>query len=61
MNTEELKEEIVYMAINWFEGRRPLDYSYCDHWDNPMVNCANDLEKDLARAVAAFEENKYAV
>lgn len=39
-------------AVNeWWEMKRPLDYSFQNHLDNPTVNCVTESEKKMALAL----------
>ncbi len=46
---------VVDAAEVWWKGRRPISFRLAQHLKNPTVNCTDDAEVALARAVAAWK------
>lgn len=47
-----LRHGVALTATSWWFGKRPTGWTLAQHLGNPTVNCVNDREKRLARAVA---------
>jgi hypothetical protein len=47
-------EQVIKRAKQWWESKRPLEWSEKEHAENPMVNCPTEQEKKLAIAVRDY-------
>lgn len=45
---------VLDRAMNWWESKRPEDWTYAQHCQRPDINCAGAVESGLANAVAAY-------
>lgn len=49
--------DLARAAIYWWTAKRPQSWSSDQHHDNPTINCADDVERELAVAVANLPRN----
>jgi hypothetical protein len=54
----DMNARVIAAAKVWWKEKRPLDYSYKKHLENPTINTTTEAEKTLARAVASYERAK---
>lgn len=54
MAIEGKRLEIVIAALEWWQTKRPDDWDESRHILQPWVNCTDDRERYLAKAVAEY-------
>lgn len=46
--------DIVFYALNWWEGKCPEDWTQEQHLSDPKIGCTTTDEKMLAESVARY-------
>ncbi len=50
--------EITEAALNWWVNHRPIGWTATEHFETPSINCTDEKEKRLARAVAFWAKKE---
>ena len=48
----EIWDTVLRMSYEWWESKRPVDWTLRKHAQNATINCVTKEEKHLAKAIA---------